>query len=101
MSSSTEAYPVFAVPAGFQADPDAPINSDIYKLSRRELKQTGIRTLPPTLLHALEAFEADPLIEQALGAGFKQIYLDHKLREWQQSFYQVSDEQRRRMLSYI
>jgi len=84
-----------------QADPGKPIDADVYRMSRRELKAAGIATLPPTLLHALEAFEADPLVEAAFGADFKEIFLDHKRAEWDRAFFQVSDEQRAAMLTYI
>jgi glutamine synthetase len=84
-----------------QADPGKPIDADVYRMSRRELKAAGIATLPPTLLHALEAFEADPLVEAAFGAEFKEIFLDHKRAEWDKAFFQVSAEQRAAMLTYI
>ncbi len=70
-------------------------------MTRRDLKAAGIATLPPTLLHALEAFEADPLVADALGAEFKGIFVDHKRAEWDKAFFQVSDEQRDAMLTYI
>jgi glutamine synthetase len=84
-----------------QADPGRPVDSDVYRMARRDLKGAGIETLPPTLLHALEAFEADPLVDEALGSAFKEIFLDHKLREWDRAFYRVSQEQREAMLTYI
>ncbi len=70
-------------------------------MNRRELKRAGIQTLPPTLLHALESFEADPLVDDTFGTEFKEIYLRQKLREWDKSFFHVSDEQRERMLTYL
>ena len=83
------------------ADPGAPVDADVYRMTRRDLKQAGIRTLPPTLLHALEAFEADPLVDAALGAEFKAIFVDQKMAEWDKAFFQVSAEQRDAMLTYI
>jgi glutamine synthetase len=84
-----------------KADPGAAIDADVYRMTRRELKTAGIATLPPTLLHALDAFEADPLVEETLGAEFKDIFLDHKRTEWDKAFFQVSAEQRDAMLTYI
>ncbi len=55
----------------------------------------------PARLHALEAFEADPLVVGALGAEFKTIFVDHKRAEWDKAFFQVSEEQREAMLTYI
>ena len=84
-----------------QIDPGDPFNTDLYQLNRRQLQQKGILTLPPTLLHALEAFEADPISESAFGSAYKDIYLHHKRNEWDRSFYTVSDEQREHWLTYI
>jgi len=84
-----------------KADPGEPINTDVYKMGRRALRDAGIGTLPPTLLHALEAFEEDTLVEKALGAAFKNIYLEHKRKEWESTFFHVSAEQREAMLTFI
>lgn len=82
-------------------DPREPINKDVYGMSRTALKQASINTLPPTLLHALEAFEADSLVEETFGPEFKQLFIDQKMREWNQSFFQVSEQQREEMFDYI
>lgn len=82
-------------------DPGNPFNTDLYQLNRRQLKDKGILTLPPTLLHALEAFERDPISEEAFGADYKSVFLQHKRSEWDKSFYSVSNEQREHWLTYI
>lgn len=84
-----------------QLDPGKPFNDDLYKRSRKELTEAGVHTLPPTLLHALEAFEKDPISEVAFGASFKEVYLSHKRSEWERSFFKVSQEQRDDWLTYI
>ena len=84
-----------------RADPGEPINMDVYQMSRRQLHEAGITTLPPTLLHALEAFEADPLVEATFGSEFRDIFLRQKMGEWDRSFFHVSAEQREHMLTYI
>jgi glutamine synthetase len=84
-----------------ELDPGEPLNDDLYRRGRKELKEAGIGLLPRTLLHALEAFEEDAVAAQAFGQFYRDVYLAHKLREWEQSFYPVSDEQRRRFLSFI
>jgi glutamine synthetase len=82
-------------------DPGAPLNDDLYRRGKKELEAAGIRRLPCTLLHALEAFDADPLSARAFGDFYKGIYLAHKTREWERSFYSVSDEQREAQLTSI
>ena len=84
-----------------KADPGEPINLDVYKMSRRDLHAAGVATLPPTLLHALESFEADPLVEEIFGAEFRNIFLSKKMGEWERSFFHVWGEQRQQSLTYI
>ena len=83
-----------------QLDPGTPINQDIYKLTTDELETRGLRRLPPTLLHALEAFSADPLVEDTLGS-YRKIYLEQKRREWNRAFYRVTAEQRAESVDFI
>lgn len=84
-----------------ELDPGEPLNDDLYRRGRKELKAAGIDLLPRTLLHALEAFEASELPGQAFGGFYRDIYLNHKLREWERGFYPVHEEQRRSMLTFI
>jgi glutamine synthetase len=84
-----------------ELDPGEPLNDDLYRRGRKELKDAGIELLPRTLLHALEAYEADAVASQAFGSFYRDVYLSHKLREWELCFYPVSDEQRRRYLTFI
>ncbi len=82
-------------------DPGEPFNTDLYQLDRSQLRAKGIDTLPPTLLHALEAFESDPISEAAFGAFYKDVFLRQKRHEWDKSFYHVGTEQREFWLTYI
>jgi glutamine synthetase len=84
-----------------ELDPGEPLNDDLYRRGRKELKAAGIGLLPRTLLHALEAFEDDAIATTAFGGSYRDVFLSHKLREWEQCFYPVSDEQRRRYLTFI
>lgn len=84
-----------------ELDPGEPLNDDLYRRGRKELKEAGIALLPRTLLHALEAFEADSIGTAAFGSFYRDIYLQHKLCEWEQCFYPVSEEQRSRYLTFI
>ncbi|HXK19743.1 MAG TPA: hypothetical protein VNG33_18155, partial [Polyangiaceae bacterium] len=84
-----------------ELDPGEPLNDDLYRRGRKELKEAGIQLLPRTLLHALEAFEGDNVATQAFGGFYRDVYLSHKLREWEQCFYPVSDEQRKKYLTFL
>ena len=83
-----------------QLDPGEPVNDNIYAKSRRELREAGIRFLPPTLLHALDAFEEDPFIDGVFGE-MKGIYLAQKRREWDQAFYTIHDLQLERQFTRL
>jgi glutamine synthetase len=82
-------------------DPGKPLNQNCYHLTRSELKEIGMKFLPRTLLHSLEAFEADPLIDQVFGTEFKEIYLKQKLKEWDEGFYPISEAHLQKHLTFI
>ncbi|SMF36115.1 glutamine synthetase [Tistlia consotensis] len=90
-------------------DPGVPLNDNLYqrlgKPSARGRIDAGnglsISRLPRTLLEALEHFEEDPLVVEAFGEEFRDIYLAQKLKEWDHGFYAVSAEERARQLTFI
>lgn len=86
------------------ADPGAPMNDNLYlavgaaTASRRLPRQDGgfVERLPRTLIEALEAFEADPLVDEVFGPEMKGIYVGWKMREWDRDFYTVHAGERER-----
>jgi glutamine synthetase len=65
-----------------ELDPGEPGRENMYLLSDAELADRGVKTLPRTLLEAVEAFDADPLMERVFGADLKAAYVDLKSKEW-------------------
>ena len=65
-----------------QLDPGEPIAVNMYELSEEELKASGVKTLPRTLLEAIEAFDRDPLSRRVLGNDLAESYVELKSREW-------------------
>ena len=63
-------------------DPGDPINLNMYELSAADLAKRGVRSLPRTLLEAVEAFAADPLGRSVFGADLFDAFIDVKQREW-------------------
>jgi len=59
------------------SDPGEPNTDNLYALSPEEVTSRGIGTLPPTLLHAVEAVAADPVLRAAMGATHKGDYVDY------------------------
>ncbi len=83
-----------------ELDPGTPLNSNCYELTRRELRESGIHLLPRTQLHALEAFEESTLMDSVLG-DFKDIYLNQKLKEWNEGFYAINETHLQKYLTFI
>lgn len=63
-------------------DPGDPINVNMYELSEAELAARGVKSLPRTLLEAVDAFAADPLSRQVFGEELYRSYVEVKQREW-------------------
>jgi glutamine synthetase len=96
----------FSLAAGLEGieknlDPGLPLSSNLYDLTAEERNKHNVTFLPRTLLHALEAFEADPLVKEVFGSEFQTIYLKQKMREWDNEFYKVSEEARDRNMTFI
>jgi glutamine synthetase len=101
----TAAFSLAAGMDGVQkaADPGAPWNENLYELveGRATASEPMPERLPRTLIEALDAFGADPLVAMSLGEGFRDIYVRQKTKEWNRDFYKVSDEERLQMMEYI
>jgi len=82
-------------------DPGEPLNENCYNMGISALKERGVKLLPRTMLHALEAFEADPLMDKVLGTEFKSIYLNWKMKEWNEGYYQINPNHLEQRLTFI
>jgi glutamine synthetase len=98
----------FSLAAGMEGmekrmDPGAPWNENLYDLveGRKTMTEPMPERLPRTLVEALDAFQADPLVASSMGAEFRDIYVKQKLKEWDQHFYKVTDEERGAAMEYI
>jgi glutamine synthetase len=65
-----------------ELDPGDPIALNMYAQSDEDLARLSVGVLPRTLLEAIEAFNADSLSSQVMGAELKQAYVELKQREW-------------------
>jgi glutamine synthetase len=84
-----------------ELDPGTPLNASTYDLTPAQLKAAGTPFLPRTLLHAIEAFEADPIAETAFGVEMRDIYVAQKQREWDEAFFPINPEHKAHRLSFI
>jgi glutamine synthetase len=82
-------------------DPGEPIDRNMYLASQAELDELGVRTLPRTLLEAVEAFAADPLMETVLGPELRRAYIELKTAEWWSYHNEVSPWEIDRYLTFF
>ncbi len=72
-------------------DPGKPTDFDLYAKTESELTDLGIRRLPRTLLHAMEALRHDKLAEHVMGKVMLKSYLEYKADEWERYHQSVTD----------
>jgi glutamine synthetase len=82
-------------------DPGGPIDEDMYALRDDERVSLGVRSLPRTLLEAIEALDADPFMERVLGPELKRAYVELKTSEWWEYHNTVSDWEIERYLTFF
>jgi glutamine synthetase len=73
-----------------ELDPGDPQEVNLYELTPEQLTERGISELPRTLGEAVDAFEADPFIEEVLGSTLRNEFIKYKREEWRQYHQQVS-----------
>lgn len=64
-------------------DPREPNEDNLYTISEAERRARGIDFLPRTLMEAVEAFAADPLMEATLGKELRDEFIKYKTMEWE------------------
>jgi glutamine synthetase len=82
-------------------DPGPAQNINLYELSAEQLAAQGIKLLPQNLLEAIEALEADPVIQAGLGIDLAREFLRVKRMEWTEYARHVSDWESRRYLEFF
>ena len=68
-------------------DPGEPNQDNLYLLSADEVGGRGIRTLPPTLLHAMDELVADDVMRDALGKTADGDYVDYYAKVKREEFH--------------
>ncbi len=68
-------------------DPGEPNQDNLYLLSADEVGSRGIRTLPPTLLHAMDELVADDVMRDALGKTADGDYVDYYAKVKREEFH--------------
>ncbi len=63
-------------------DPGMPQEDNLYELSEQERAERGIEFLPKNLEEAVDCFEADPFVIEALGQELRDEFIKYKRQEW-------------------
>ncbi len=83
-----------------ELDPGEPFNGNLYDLTPEQLEEKGIGTLPQSLSEAIDALEADTVIQSALGPLAPE-FINLKRMEWIEYCRHVSDWEVDRYLEFF
>ena len=72
-------------------EPPAPVDCNIYDMSRKERKENNIASLPRNLSEAIEAMRNDTLVCDTLGEHICEKYIKAKELEWTEYTTRVHD----------
>ena len=78
-----------------------PTNETLYDVPEKKWKKYGIRPLPKTLKHAIEAFDKDPLAKRILGATMHDCYSRYKHDEWDRFHEYITEWEVREYLRFF
>jgi len=67
-----------------KVDPPAPVTGNVYKMSQRERARQKIKSLPANLGEAVDQFEKDAVLKEALGEHIFAQFVHAKRVEWQE-----------------
>ena len=62
--------------------PPNQVEENIYEMTRKELKQAGIKSLPGTLYEAIELMKKDDVVKDSLGEHIVNEFMMSKAIEW-------------------
>ena len=79
--------------------PPAYINGNIYEIDDETLKKMGIESLPKSLGEAIEEFEKDEVVKEALGEHVSYKYVQNKKGELEEYCKTVTDWEIRKYLN--
>ncbi len=68
-------------------DPGEPNHDNLYTLSPEEIAERGIKTMPPTLLHAMDELVGDDVMRDALGKTPDGDYVDYFAQVKREEFH--------------
>jgi glutamine synthetase len=79
-------------------DPGHANSENLYEMREDELRRRDITFLPTTLREALDCFEQDEVVQEALGKDYAAYYASVKREEWRQYHQSISQWEREQYL---
>jgi glutamine synthetase len=79
-------------------DPGDPLNINLYELSPEEIARRGIGLLPQSLSAAIDALEADKVVQAGIGTDLAAEFIRLKRMEWIEYSRHVSEWESQRYL---
>jgi glutamine synthetase len=73
-----------------QIDPGKRNDDNLYEVSEEELRRREIDLLPRSLAQAIDYFEQDEVVQEALGSEYAAYYIQTKRDEWRRYHNSVS-----------
>ena len=70
--------------------PPPAIDGNIFLMSKKELEEKNVRSLPDSLKHAIRDMTQDQLVRDTLGEHIYNKYVEHKLHEWYENTTRVT-----------
>ena len=64
--------------------PPAPVDKNIYELSDEERENLNIKSLPSSLIEAIDELEKDDVIKAALGNHITEKFVEAKKKDWEE-----------------
>ena len=68
-----------------------PITKNIYKMTDEEIKHHKINRLPTNLMEALEEFDRDTVLKEAIGKDAADLFIENKTNEWHNYLAEITD----------
>ena len=66
-----------------ERQPPPPVEENVFELTAADREERGIRTLPGSLIEAIEVAEASPFLREALGSHVFESLIKNKKIEWE------------------
>lgn len=72
-------------------EPPAPVDINIYDMTRQEKEKWNIESLPGNLYQAVIELDENPVIQEALGSHIYNRFREGRLKEWEEYQLQVHE----------